>query len=105
VLLCRTIVVKKPTAYIVLPHCTIWRICWVGLSAVVFRCGVVAAAVVDTNPEGGATPPTPWAAWVDAACAPVAHNARSPAAVPSVMTYFRKFPPWLAREIPHPGNN
>jgi hypothetical protein len=57
-----TISVKEPTAYIVPPHCTSWRICCAGLSAVVFRCGVLDAGTAETAPDGGDTPPVPAAA-------------------------------------------
>ena len=55
---------NEPTAYIVLPHCTSWRICWMGLLALDFRCGVPLAGVADTTPGGGCSPPAPcaWAA-------------------------------------------
>lgn len=46
------IVVKVPTAYIVLPHCTICRICWTGL-VIGSRCGVFVTGVADTGPVGG----------------------------------------------------
>src|ERR1019366_8462746 len=47
------IVEKVPTAYIVPPHCTSWRICSTGLSSVVIRCGVSPGGVGDTAPAGG----------------------------------------------------
>ena len=90
-----TMVVKVPTAYIVLPHCTSWRICWTGLSAVAFRCGVLLAGVDDTTPDGGCSPPVPaWAAGTA--------NASSPAAAATMMKYFRTLFSLSARS-PQPG--
>ena len=86
---------KVPTAYIVLPHCTSWRISWVGLSSVAFRCGVLLAGVDDTTPAGGCSPPVPPGP-------PGRRSATSPAATVSAIRYFRTFFSLSARS-PQPG--
>src|ERR1700733_15238524 len=90
-----TMVSKVPTAYIVLPHCTSWRICCVVLSSA-FRCGVLLAGTDDTTPDGGCSPPVPaWAAGTPTAITSV------PAAA-AAMRYFLMFAP-CQPGLPQPG--
>src|SRR5262245_38719024 len=49
---------KVPTAYIVPPHCTSWRICWT-CGVLAGRCGRLAGGVGCTTPAGGCSPPVP----------------------------------------------
>lgn len=70
-----------PTAYIVPPHWTSWRICWVVLD-VAGRCGVFVAGNADTTPTGGCSPPVP-------ACAAGAPSVTMAAAAANGITYLR----------------
>src|SRR5262252_8422564 len=81
VLLPWTTVVKLPTAYILSPHCTIWRTSstW-GVEA--GKCGNVVGGVADTTPAGVGSPPVP-------ACAAGMENASSARAGTTAIRYFR----------------
>ena len=62
-MLWRLTVLKLPTAYIVLPHWTIWRICSTA-DVVAGKCGIDVTGVASTGPGGvaacvaGANPAT-----------------------------------------------
>src|SRR5215472_16090328 len=76
-----TMVLKLPTAYIVWPHCTIWRTSSIwGVEA--GKCGNVVGGVADTTPAGVGSPPVP-------ACAAGMETASNARAGTTAIRYFR----------------
>jgi hypothetical protein len=72
---------KVPTAYIVAPHWTIWRI-WSRGVDLAGRRGVLLAGLADTTPDGGGPPPVP------ACAAGMLNGSRLPAVATAAATMY-----------------
>src|SRR5262249_28252607 len=92
VLLPFLIAVNVPTAYIVPPHCTSWRICstWLVFAG---SCGKLVGGVGETTPAGGAPPTVP-------ACAASRPTESAAAAELSTIRYFHTGMFFSARKTP-----